>query len=222
MEFLKKYWSQIALIITIVALLFSVRGCIDNGNRYDYFFNKWNNDTAKLRSFENKLGQMSYQMQVNQLTKEELKKYIAENEEFKKLTKSYGDIKALISKNMGVYVDSIYVPFEDKDTLPCDDFEKKGEIAEKDYSFKYLITKKSFEINKLSFPDTVKTIIGERKYGFLNMKRELVLEETHTNKYVQVHSLTPVLKIENDRKKRIRWLSVGIGAGLATGYLIFK
>lgn len=204
----------------VIVLFFSIRGCISNSNRADYLFGKWVDDSTKMQVIKNQLGQTSYIADVTQLTQDQIKQYAKSDSMFNALTERYSKLEALIRTKGGVYVDTLWLFREDTDTLPCAEFERTDTIKNRYYSFDYRLTKRSMSINNLTFPDTVNTIIGERKSGFLGLKRNLVVEQTHTNKYIQVQQLTPV--VTERRKTWPTWLGIGAGVGLATGYFIFK
>lgn len=204
----------------ILVLFFSIRGCISNADRADYLFKKWLEDSTKMQVIQNQLGQVSYIADVTQLTQEQMKQYAKSDSMLNALTERYSKLEAIIRSKGGVYVDTLWLFKEDTDTLPCADFERTDTIKNRYYSFDYRLTKKSMSINNLAFPDTVTTIIGERKSGFLGLKRNFVVEQTHTNKYIQVQQLTPVV---TERKKTWpTWLGIGSAAGLVAGYFIFK
>lgn len=209
-------------LIVAIILVLSIKGCIDNGNRADYMFDKWNmKDNEQMKVIKNKLGQLSYIQQVTELNQKQMKAYVENDEKLKALTDKYSSLLAVVSKKMGVYVDSVLVFKAGKtDTLPCADFEKKDTIKTRYYSFNYLMNKRQFLLTNLSFPDTVHTIIGERKKGFLNLRREFVIEETHSNKYVKIQQLTPVVAVKKNRWPA--WLGVGVATGLVGGYMLFK
>lgn len=204
----------------VLVLFFSIRGCISNSNKADYLFGKWVEDSTKMQVIKNQLGQTSYISDVTQLTQEQIKQYAKSDSMFNALTERYSKLEALIRTKGGVYVDTLWLFREDTDTLPCAEFERTDTIKNRYYSFDYRLTKRSMSINNLTFPDTVNTIIGERKSGFLGLKRNLVVEQTHTNKYIQIQQLTPV--VTERRKTWPTWLGIGAGVGLATGYFIFK
>lgn len=211
----------LAGIVVAIVIFLSIKGCVDNGNRADYMFNEWNKNDAQMKVITNKLGQLSYIQQVTELSQKQMKAYVENDEKLKALTDKYSSLLAVVSKKMGVYVDSILVFKAGKtDTLPCADFEKKDSVKTRYYSFNYLMNKREFALTNFSFPDTVHTIIGERKKGFLGLRREFVVEETHSNKYVKVQQLTPVVAVKKNRWPA--WLGVGMGVGLVGGYMLFK
>jgi hypothetical protein len=210
------------LILTgvVLVLFFSIRGCIGNANKADYLFRKWVQDSTKMQVIQNQLGQTSYIAQVTQLTQDQMKQYAKSDSIISALTERYSKLEAIVRSRGGVYVDTLWLFREDTDTLPCAEFEKTDTIKTRYYSFDYRLTKRSMSINNLTFPDTVHTIIGERKSGFLGMKKTLVVEQTHSNKYIQVQELSPVI---TERKKTWpTWLGIGAGAGIAAGYFLFR
>lgn len=210
------YLAGISIMILLFLLL---RGYLGAQHDEDYFFNKWNaQDSAKMKVIENKLGQLSYIAEATKLNGEQIKKYAEADEKLKALTKKYSDLLAVVSQKMGVYVDSIKVELHD--TLPCADFVKKDSVKTRYYNFDFMITKKDFLISNLEFPDTCHTIIGERKSGFLGMKRTLVVEQTHSNKYMKIQQIDPVVKVKKNNWPT--WLAIGGGAGLLGGYFLFK
>lgn len=215
---IKVYLFVTAVILGIILFLL-FRGYMKSRQDMDYLFNKWNSqDSAKMKVIENRLGQISYIAEATKLTGDQINKYAESDVKLKELTRKYSDLLMIVSKKMGVYVDTIERTFHD--TLPCADFEKRDTVRTKDYSFDYLFTKRNFMITKLTFPDTVHQIIGERKSGFLNLKRTLVIEETHSNKFVKVHSMNPVVKVK--KNKWPVWLGVGIGVGAIGTAILFK
>lgn len=184
-----------------------------NKNQADYFFDKWNHkNDSNLKVINNKLGQLSYISEVTKLNKDQMEKYVENDAKLKELTKKYSDLMAVVTKKMGVYVDTIQTTFHD--TLPCDDFEKVDSLKNRYYSFKYMITKSGFMINNLEFPDTSHTIIGEKKSGFLNLKRTYVVEETHSNKYMKVKQMEPILNLP--KNNNLKWFGGGAAAVIAT------
>ncbi len=218
-----KFFLCLISILLLIVIFLLFRGYLNKSGDADYLFNQWlKKDSVKTKVIENKLGQLSYITEATKLNAEQMKKYAESDEKLKMLTKKYGDLVALVSKNMGVYVDTIQVHYHD--TLPCADFVKKDLIKDKYYSFNYLLTKKDFMITNLQFPDTVHQIIGERKSGFLNLKSELVLEETHSNKYVRIDKTNLVVKVKKNRSPM--WFGIGLGtgvtAGVIGGLLLFK
>lgn len=205
--------------VAIILFLLLFKGYIDAQHDEDYFFNKWNaKDSAKMKIIENKLGQLSYIAEATKLNGEQIKKYAESDEKLKALTKKYSDLLAVVSQKMGVYVDSIKVTLHD--TLPCADFVKKDSVQTRYYNFDYMITKRDFLISNLEFPDTCHTIIGERKSGFLGLKRTLVFEQTHSNKYMKVQQINPVVKVS--KNKWPTWLGIGTGVGLVGGFFLFR
>lgn len=217
----KRVKQIIYLVAAVIIILFSlfIKGYLNAQHDEDYFFNKWNaRDSVKMKVIENKLGQISYIAEATKLNGDQIKKYAESDEKLSLLTKKYSSLLALVSQKMGVYVDSIKVNFHD--TLPCADFVKKDTIRDRYYSFNTMITKKEFMITNMEFPDTCHTIIGERKSGFLNLKRTLVVEQTHSNKYMKVQQINPVVKVS--KSKWPTWLGIGTGVGLIGGFFLFR
>ncbi len=217
--FKKLLW--LALVAVIIFLALSIKGCVDGHNKEDYWFDKWKNaDKERLQVIENKLGQLSFIAGVTKANNSQINDYVKSDSALRILTKKYSDLLAVVSKKMGVYVDTIQVRFKETDTLPCADFERIDSVKNRYYSFNYFLNKRKFMIENLSFPDTVYTIIGEKKSGFLGMKRNYVVEETHSNKYVKIQSMTPVVKFKKQRW--ITWTCIGAAAGITGGYFLFK
>ncbi len=217
----KRVKQIIYLVAAIIIILFClfIKGYLNAQHDEDYLFNKWNaKDSVKMKVIENKLGQLSYIAEATKLNGEQIKKYAESDEKLSLLTKKYSSLLAIVTQKMGVYVDTIKTEFHD--TLPCSDFVKKDSIKNRYYNFHYMITKKEFMISNLEFPDTCHTIIGERKSGFLNLKRSLVVEQTHSNKYMKVQQINPVVKVQ--KNKWPAWLGTGVGLGLLGGFFLFK
>ncbi len=205
----------------IIVIVLMAKSCIDGKSKEDYWFNKWKDkDNEKLKIIENKLGQISYIAEVTKANNSQIKDYVKSDSALNILTKKYSDLLAVVSKKMGVYVDTIQVRFKDTDTLPCAEFEKIDSVKNRYYSFHYFLNKRKFMLENLSFPDTVNTIIGEKKSGFLNMKRDYVVEETHSNKFVVIQSMKPVVKFK--KQNWITWSCIGVAAGMTGGYFLFK
>jgi hypothetical protein len=214
----KNFVYLMAVIIGIIIFLF-VKGYFQSNHDADYFFDKWNKkDSVKMKVIENKLGQLSYISEVTKLNNDQINKYADSDAKLKELTKKYSNLLALVSQKMGVYVDTIKVNYHD--TLPCADFVKKDSVKNRYYNFDYMLTKSEFMITNLEFPDTVHTIIGERRYGFLGLRHEFVLEQTHSNKYVKIEKMTPVVKVKKNRWAE--WFGGGVGVGSVGSRLLFR
>ncbi|MSP69825.1 MAG: hypothetical protein EXR20_06095 [Bacteroidetes bacterium] len=209
------------IFITLLILLFmAIRGCVNNRGEANYMFDKWLKDSTKLVVAKNELNQVSYISDVIKLNEAQIKLYAKSDSSLNVLTKRYSDIQAIIQTKGGVYVDTIWLFKEIHDTLPCADFEKKESVKNRYYSFDYLLTKKNMSITNLSFPDTIHTIIGDKKNGIFGFKRNLVVEQTHSNKFIYVQQLTPVIKTKKNNTPK--WLLLGTLGGVITGYFIFN
>lgn len=212
-----KVFFYILLIISAIIIWLSISTCNGNKQRSSYFFDKFLADSTKyaLTIKNNKQGEKTTTVGTVELTKDEMEQYIESHPEFKKeLANKYKTIKTVIKTVTVFKVDSINVAVHD--TLPCGDFEINKLISERYYSFDFNLKNKkglspNINITNLIIPDSSTTVIGVKKSGFLNLKRDLVTETRHSNKYMNVTEMQPITT-GDIKPHTLR--NLGIGAGL--------
>lgn len=221
-----KAFFYILLIVSAIIIWFSISTCNGNKERSNYFFDKFLKDSTlfALEVKKNKLGEKTTTVATVELTKDEMKKYIEAHPELEKeLANKYKTIKTVIKTVTEFRIDSVNIPVHD--TLPCGDFEKSYPVKDRFYSFSLDIKNKQgseprINVMNLSIPDSSTTVIGVKKSGFLNLKRDLVTETRHSNKYMNVTEMQPITT-GDIKPHTLR--NVGIGAGLGVlGTIIIR
>ena len=175
-------------------------------------------DSSELVWKTNKLGQPTVTAEAFELSQKTLTKYVAENSSLNnKLANSYKSINSLNVTISNFHKDTIRIPVPKYDTLPCGDIDKSYPVVDKDkfYSFDFKFKNRQghepeYYFLNFNIPDTTTDVIGVMKSGFLNMKRTLVSEQTHTNKLIKVGGVQTIVSSAAKPKR--------IGIGASTGY----
>lgn len=172
-------------------------------------------DSLELIDKNNKLGQASITAIAYELSKKDIDKYVAENAILKnKLTNAYSTINSINVTATNFHVDTIIVKVPVHDTLPCGDFDKSYPVLDRYYSFNFNLKIKNqhpdYFFTNFNIPDTCTNTIGVKKSGFLNMKRTLISEQSHTNKNIRILGVETIVKSEAKPKR--------IGIGFSVGY----
>lgn len=226
MNSILKPYPVIVSIIAAIAIWMSIDGC--NRQRqgrkdFDALMNLHFRDSSELVTKTNKLGELSVTAKAFQLSQASLDKYVSENAILKnKLTNAYSHINSINTTISSVHIDTIRIPVHD--TLPCGDIDKSYPVVDRYYSFDFKFRNRrgmepEFYFLNISIPDTVTDVIGIRKSGFLNLKRTMVSEQVHTNKYVQVKGVQTIVKSEA-KPKTLRKVAIGFGLGVITTFAI--
>lgn len=178
-------------------------------------------DSTELAIKNNQLGQATITAEAFELSQEALSKYVQQSDEMKgKLANVYGQINSLNTTIASFKKDTIRIPVPHGDTLPCGDIDKSYPVVDpnKYYSFDFKFKNKrghepEFYFLNFNIPDTVTDVIGVKKDGFLNMRRTLVSEQVHTNKYIQVKGVKTIVKKEA-KPKTLKKVAKGFVMGV--------
>lgn len=137
---------------------------------------------------------------------------LSKDRELNEMAKKFSNIKTITKIVSQTKIDTMNVYFTD--TIPCD-FNKIGSKYEKWYSFDYQLNQKSFSINNLTIPDTLKLISGIKRKWFLG-KETLVVDVMHKNPLIQVTNIQHVL-VQPKKKfweTKLFTFSIGLAAGV--------
>lgn len=222
---MKNKWRSYFIVLFIassIGLWFGINGCNKSkGIEKDFntLLKLHFRDSSELVYKTNKLGELTTTAKAFKLSQESLDKYVKENDQLKnKLANAYSNVNSVSTTASNFHADSIKIPVPIHDTVPCDDIEKSYPVIDKYYSFDFKFKNKQgrepeFLFLNFNIPDTTTEIIGIKKSGFLNLKRTLVSEQVHTNKYIQVKGVKTIVKSEA-KPKTLKKIMTGIGIGI--------
>ena len=134
----------------------------------------------------------------------------------KELINKFSKVKSVTKYVTNTKFDTIKLAY--KDSIPCD-FEIKDSISRKWYSISYKSNQKGIEITKLSIPDSVIIITGDKRKWFWG-KRTNVTDITHENPFIQTQSIQHI-----EVKEKSKWYDstiLKIGLGFLGGILLVK
>jgi hypothetical protein len=89
-------------------------------------------------------------------------------------------------------------------------------IDTKWYSINGKVKKDGLLIDSMKIPNETSVTIGYKKYGFLNLKSQPLVEVKNTNPYLKVQKMSNVVVKENKSilKSKLFWMGIGIFGGI--------
>lgn len=121
------------------------------------------------------------------------------------LAKKFDKIDKISKTEQVVLIDSIKIPLNDTISSV-----KMGEKIDPNFSFSYKITNKSLEITNFMLKDTLTKIGGIKKSWFLG-KETSIVDEIHSNKYVNTSNSTEIVlkKPKKWYESKLLWFAAG-------------
>jgi len=223
-------------ILTIIILLLFFKGC-EMKKDYDNLLN----NSSSIATLENKFEKKSLKDSSTMATQNQM--LLSQVEALKLgVLKLNGDIKIVqsqVSQKQEIKIDSVLIPFVPKnyaDTLYWVARLKKGDssrylidslinnsiivpqpyhMEEKWFKMYGKVQKKGLLIDSFLLINESTVTLGYKKSGFLNLKREAVVEVNNTNPYLNVTKLKNVVIKEKKSilQSKIFWFGVGIFGG---------
>lgn len=223
-------------ILTIIILLLFFKGC-EMKKDYDNLLN----NSSSIATLENKFEKKSLKDSSTMATQNQM--LLSQVEALKLgVLKLNGDIKIVqsqVSQKQEIKIDSVLIPFVPKnyaDTLYWVARLKKGDssrylidslinnsiivpqpyhMEEKWFKMYGKVQKKGLLIDSFLLINESTVTLGYKKSGFLNLKREAVVEVNNTNPYLNVTKLKNVVIKEKKSilQSKLFWFGVGIFGG---------
>jgi hypothetical protein len=216
------------IAVMAVIIFFSIKGCNENQSAwedYNTLLDIHLRDSTELVKKTNALGQVTVTAEAFALSQKALDEYVAQNADLKKkLANSYHHVGSVSTTTSVTKIDTLKIPVPIHDTIPCGDIEKNYPVLDRYYSFNFSFKNKQgkapeFLFTNFSIPDTCTQVIGVKKSGFLNLKRTLVSEQTHTNKYIQITGVQTIVAKEA-KPKTLQKILIGFGLGVAAAIYV--
>lgn len=206
--------KNIAIIILVIAFLFSVKKCSDNKKEA---ISAIKNAQDQTKYFKNKLGTETASKIVleasNKLFKQEILK---KDLELKKLTDEFSKIKSVVKYKTKIVIDSIPIYFTD--SIPCV-FERFGKYENKNFNFDWELNQNKFDFKNIEIPNETTIITGfKRKWIF--GKKTLTTDIVHSNELIKTNNIQTIEIIVPKPFHETRLFN--FGAGIVAGYFIFK
>ena len=224
-------------ILTIIILLLFFKGC-EMKKDYDNLLN----NSSSLANFENKFDKKSLKDSSTMATQNQM--LLSQVEALKLgVLKLNGDIKIVqsqVSQKQEIKIDSVLIPFVPKnyaDTLYWIARLRKGDSSrylidsllnnsvivpqpfkmdEKWFKIFGKVQKKGLLLDSFSLVNESTVTLGYKKSGFLNLKREAVVEVNNSNPYLNVTKLKNVIIKEKKSilQSKLFWFGIGIIGGV--------
>jgi len=106
-------------------------------------------------------------------------------------------------------IKEVAVPFETK--IPCDFKPFTAFKLNKDYKFYSTIANTGLTIDSLIIPNTASIIVGDKKSGFLGMKRDLTIEVKNSNSLMQASNITGYTYTPKKKFYEKTWFHLAVG-----------
>ena len=226
---------NIALLVLVILLL--LKGCEMQKDRYNLLTQI---STYKLseKAFKTKIladsSTLATQTQTILSQKEAIKLGLLKMEgEIKKVQSQVRQQQEIKIKNVEVpfipngFTDTSgwYSKFKNGDTSKtiCDSIiansivvPQRFALEQKWYSIDGKVNKNGLVLDSMKIQNESSVTIGYRKYGFLNLKREPVVEIKNTNPYLSLSKVSNVVIKEKKGifKSKVFWTGVGIFGGI--------
>ena len=235
MEKIKNTFIYIVLLVIIVLLL--LKGCELKKDRDNMLTQlstyKIENQTFKVKV--NKDSSTIITQRQTILTQDEAIKLgiLKLDGEIKKVQSQVNQVQKLVINDIPIpyipnnYVDTSgwYIKLKNGDTSKsiCDSFIKNSVLVGTQFKKedKWLkmdgkIKKDGLQLDSMTIPNESSVTIGYRKYGFLNLKREPIVEIKNSNPYIKTDKVDNV-SVKNKPKLFQRkgfWAGLGVVAGI--------
>ena len=212
--FILKNIKNLAIIILIVALLISLQKCQEQSNLRESNLSAMNDS---IKHYKNKLGTITAEKKVEQMTKSDFENYVLENDKkLAVLTKEFSKVRQVIKASKNVRIDSIKVPFETK--IPCD-FKVEGDYQSEWYNLGYKITPDGLTIEPFNTWNEQTVITGFKRKWFLG-KQYMTTDITNSNPFLQTDEIRTIEVVIPKKFYDTRAFNIGIG--ILGGALLFK
>ena len=213
-EFLKNNWKNIAIIILIVACFASITKCTNEANLRD---NNLSAMSDSISYYKNKLGTVTAEKEVLQLTKDDFEKYQLKNDaKLAALTKEFSKVKQVVIASQKIKIDSILVPFETQ--IPCE-FEVVGDYETEWYNLGYKINQEGLTIEPFNTWNEQTVITGFKRKWFLG-KQYMTTDVTNSNPFMQTTEIKTIEVVVPKKFYDTRLFNIGVG--FLGGALLFK
>lgn len=208
---------RLSLVVLLVAIIFLVWDGCSKDAQLSAYKRQVSKFKSKEQYFEQKIDKdkkiIAEQTQIILSKEDAIDEGLLMLNDFKKVD---AQVK-LVTKTI---FDSIYVPYEKKDTIYL-----TNSFAFADEFFGIYGTSKKDGIifDSVYFKNDLVLTIGNKSRGFFK-KSEPIVEVKYNNPYTTTNSMNNVI-IKNDLKwydRKRTWLGIGMGIGLIGTYLILK
>lgn len=212
---MKKYIPHAIILTMAVVLFFSIERCTYNGRALSQ-------NTIALADtvtyFNNALGTQTASVKTLSVDNRQLRDLVtARNSQLATMAAGFAGVHTVVKYKSEVKVDTVYVAFEAKDTLPA--FEHKGAVFDEWYSFNYNVNNNGLALSNLSLQTETGIITGVKRKWFLG-KETLVTDVSNTNPYITVTQLSAAevsLPVPWYKKWYV-WLGAGVIGGFALAH----
>ncbi len=162
--------------------------------------------TKKVEFYTLKDGTKVASVKKIEVSKDKIKEIIKKSDKKTQiLAKKFDKIDKISKTEQVILIDSIKIPLNDTISSV-----KMGEKIDPNFSFSYKITNKSLEITNFTLKDTLTKIGGIKKSWFLG-KETSVVDEIHSNKYVNTNNSTEIVlkKPKKWYESKLLWFAAG-------------
>lgn len=210
-NFIIKYWKNIAIVILAVALLFSWKSCKNNLDLKNSAIASLNDSTKHYR---NKLGTITAEKNILEVSNKDFKKIVAQmGSNYEKLSSEFSRIKHMTVIKQEVRIDTVPVPFE----VPVPfDFERKGNYDSEWLKFNYLTNQNGNTFSDFIIPNEQTVLNGFKRKWFLG-RQTLKTDVTNTNPYIVTTDVQTIEVVVPKRFYDTRLFNMVLGAGLFYG-----
>lgn len=206
------------IVITAIIVFFLFRECGHKASENNLLSRATNYQT-RAKVFENKYHQeVSYNGVLKFNTTKQLKQYGLFNDTIRDMLKKFSAIASVVTLKQKVYIHDT-VPFPVDKIIPCDFTPFTISKTKPEYGFLATISNKDVVIDSLTIPNQQTIVVGEKKTGFLNLKREWQVEVTNSNPLIKTPELG-AYTIKQSKKWYQRPL-VTFGIGVMVGGVTF-
>ena len=212
----KRYIYIISVIVVIFIFLLIFQEC-KNQSSADKIVNELSQYKTQASHYEDKFGNIIASNSAIQVeSQKQLKSILATNDTMRAWIKKFKDVKfgGIIKETFTIR--EVPVPFETK--IPCDFKPFPAIKLDKNYRFYSTIANTGLTIDSLFIPNTEDIIVGEKKSGFLNLKRVLTMEVKNSNSLISVSDISGFTYSPKKRRFGLGF-SVGYGVGLKQGII---
>lgn len=206
-----KYIPHIFILALAIALVFSIERCTYNSRALS------RNIAAladTLTYYTNALGTQTASVKTLSTDNRQLKALVTNRDkQLVAMAAGFARVHTVVKYKSEVKIDTVYVAFEAKDTLPH--FKYTGAVFDKWYSFNYDVDNNGLALANLSLQTETGIVTGVKRKWFLG-KETLVTDVSNTNPYITVTQLKAAeiaLPVPWYRKWYV-WLGAGVVGGI--------
>ena len=157
------------------------------------------------------------------ITTEQIETLTNKNDELKKQIKEFKDVEAVTIIQTNTVIDTVVFSVPNTSIDSACNFVSQLVIDTTFYSFDFTYTQKDFTINKLSIPNKLSIVVGDKKikgWTGITKGKEYTIDVSSSNPYVNTVNIQNYKIVDEKKWYETKWFL--IGAGFVGGVLIAK